>query len=360
MIQHHSPTAREIMARDATGPGPVPPGGTDRSQLADLHVLSRERNGVPEACDYGNVGDLLAGGTPKPPVPDVCRRRDKIGLFYRGQVNNVFGDPESGKTLLCDYATVEILKGDGRVLRLDMDHNGIESTVSRLIGFGAKKEHLVDVGRFLYAEPDKASLMWIVEHMSKWKPDLVVVDSVGELVSLFGADSNSADDFTRIHTDVLKALAKTGAAVVLIDHLSKGTDSRSYGATGTAAKKRAIGGTSIRVKVDDPFTPGKGGSAFLTIHKDRHGGLRGNSPAPTGGKEPMAGKFLILGNVCSISAPLVGERTPGEQAPPADVDAVADLDPKPSSVEDARSRLKWRKERATKAYHAWKERSVGE
>jgi hypothetical protein len=301
-----------------------------------------------------DIGQMLDGGIPEPPTPDVCLRSDGIGLFYQGQVNNVFGDPESGKTLLCDYATVEVLKDGGAVLRLDLDHNGPESTISRLIDFGAPEELLRDPDRFLYVEPeDRTQLAYIVEHMKTWEPNLAIVDSVGELMPLYGAGSNDADDFTTVHTKVLKPLAKAGAAVVTIDHLSKGADSRAYGPTGTAAKRRAIGGTSIRVKVDVAFTPDKGGSAFLSIHKDRHGGLRKHSPV--GDKEPLAGKFVVLGGKAKVHAPQPDDRNPEEAADADDVAAIAALDPPPTSARDAKARLNWRDERARKAFKAWKE-----
>lgn len=349
--------------------GRVPHRGTDASQVPDLQVYGGEsevrpdQSGrVPDAsrthddCRYVDIGQMLDGGIPDPPTPDICLRNDGIGLFYQRQVNNVFGDPESGKTLLCDYATVEVLKAGGGVLRLDLDHNGPESTVSRLIDFGADEQMLRDPERFLYVEPeDRAQLAYIVEHMAAWQPNLVIVDSIGELMPLYGAGSNDADDFTTVHTKVLKPLAKAGAAVVTIDHLSKGADSRAYGPTGTAAKRRAIGGTSIRVKVDVAFTPDKGGSAYLSIHKDRHGGLRKNSPV--GDKEPLAGKFSIIAGVAKVQAPQADDRNPDEAADAEDVAAIEALNPPPTSANDARERLHWRATRARTAFKAWKEAS---
>jgi hypothetical protein len=306
-------------------------------------------------CGYVNIAALLDDGIPDPPTPEICKRTDKIGLFYVGQFNIVFGDPESGKTLLCDYATVEVLKAGGRVLRLDMDHNGVDSTVSRLLGFGADEAALRDPDRFLYVEPvDRPQAIAVIDDMASWKPTLVIIDSIGELLPLFGAGSNSADEFTDVHTRVIKPLTRTGACVVGIDHLAKGSDSRAFGPTGTAAKKRAIGGTSIRVKVDSAFTPDKGGSAYLTIHKDRHGGLRRNSPS--GDREPLAGKFVIIGDHVNITAPMRDDRNPDEAADPDDVAAIAELDPPPTSARDARERLKWRDDRSRKAFKAWKER----
>ena len=161
-----------------------------------------------------------------------------------------------------------------------------------------------------------------------------------------------ADEFTAVHRLVIKPLAAAGACVVGIDHLSKGLDSRKFGPTGTVAKRRVISGSCIRVTVDAAFTPDKGGSAFLAINKDRHGGLRRASPS--GDKEPSAGKFVILGGQHFITAPMSDEKNPGEHAPPADVAAITALDPPPASAKEARERLKWRDERARQAFKDWK------
>ncbi|MBV5244189.1 AAA family ATPase [Mycolicibacterium sp. PAM1] len=341
---------------DTEEPGTFPHRGAERSQPSDLHVV----DGVPEPfpvrnpeCGYVDIAALLDDGIPEPPTPLICPRSDGIGLFYAGQYNVVFGDPESGKTLLCDYATVTVLAAGGRVLRLDLDHNGPASTVNRLIGFGAEENVLRNSDRFLYVEPvDRAQAFAVVDDMADWEPTLVVIDSIGELLPLFGAGSNSADEFTDVHTRIIKPLTRTGACVVGIDHLAKGADSRAFGPTGTAAKKRAIGGTSIRVKVDSAFTPDKGGSAYLTIHKDRHGGLRRHSPS--GDKEPMCGKFVILGEHVVVQAPMADDRNPEEAPDPADIEALAALNPPPASVKDARERLGWRNDRTGKAFRAWK------
>ncbi|HNP58453.1 MAG TPA: hypothetical protein PK331_12405 [Gordonia sp. (in: high G+C Gram-positive bacteria)] len=312
-----------------------------------------DSTGLTDACRYLDVALLLDGGLPEPPTPTVCKRSDGVGLFYLGHYNVVVGDPESGKTLLTDFATVEQLGEGGRVLRLDLDHNGPQSTISRLIDFGANEDALRDSTRFRYVEPeDRNQLAAIVEDAKDWQPTLVVLDSIGELLPLHGAGSNDSDEFTAVHRLVIKPLAAAGACVVGIDHLSKGLDSRKFGPTGTVAKRRVISGSCIRVTVDAAFTPDKGGSAFLAINKDRHGGLRRASPS--GDKEPSAGKFVILGGQHFITAPMSDEKNPGEHAPPADVAAITALDPPPASAKEARERLKWRDERARQAFKDWK------
>ncbi len=168
---------------DTEEPGTFPHRGAERSQPSDLHVV----DGVPEPfpvrnpeCGYVDIAALLDDGIPEPPTPLICPRSDGIGLFYAGQYNVVFGDPESGKTLLCDYATVTVLAAGGRVLRLDLDHNGPASTVNRLIGFGAEENVLRNSDRFLYVEPvDRAQALAVVDDMAKWEPTLVIIDSIG-------------------------------------------------------------------------------------------------------------------------------------------------------------------------------------
>ncbi|QIP41097.1 hypothetical protein G9444_3853 [Rhodococcus erythropolis] len=194
--------------------------------------------------------------------------------------------------------------------------------------------------------------------MRTWRPSVAVVDSIGELLPLFGSNSNSADDFTTVHTRVLKPLARTGACVLAVDHLAKGQDSRAHGPGGTAAKRRAIGGVSLRVKVKDAFTPGKGGSAYLSVNKDRHGGLREH--CPTGDREPLAGIFSLLAFSDGIlewevKAPKDSDRNPEESAPPGDVAQVAALDPAPETVDEAQTALRWGRQRTSRAVKAWRE-----
>jgi hypothetical protein len=57
----------------------------------------------------------------------------------------------------------------------------------------------------------------------------------------------------------------------------------------------------------------------------------------------------------AIYPPAAGERNDDEHAPAEDVHAVAALDPPPETVEDARQRLKWQKQRTANAMRDWRE-----
>jgi hypothetical protein len=336
-------------------------GRSNRSQFPPLGSGPRDRLARP----YTDIVALLDGGLPAPPKPSVLKRRDGNHIFYAGQVNWLFGDPEVGKTFVALAAVVEKLILGGTALFIDLDHNGADAAISRLLMMGAPEAVLRDPDRFRYADPDEPDeVRTVINDAKEWKPDVVVVDSVGELLPMFRANSNSADEFTVVHSRVLKPLAKIGSAVIAVDHLAKSADSRAHGPGGTFAKKRAVGGVSIRVKALEVFTPGEGGCAIMLIHKDRHGGLRAVSPKPTGGgMETIAGTFILKGHSAylypgdlpwHVASPKEGDRDPDTAAEPELVAQIEAMDPPPTTVEEARKRLGVRKERVTKAYVEWK------
>jgi hypothetical protein len=311
---------------------------------------------------YADIAAMLSGKLPDSPKPTVLQRNDGHALFYPGQVNLLFGDPEAGKTFIALAAATETLAAGGRVLVIDLDHNGDASTVGRLLNLGAPIEPMKAQTLFRYIEPDDAAeVNGIVEDCETWQPTLAIVDSIGELLPMLGADSNSADDFTRAHTRVLKPLALCGAAVIAVDHPAKNTDSRHHGPAGTGAKRRALGGLSIRVTALRSFTPGKGGTAKMVINKDRHGGVR--EWCPQGDREPLCGTFILEddehvaeGRIpWRVKAPASDELDPDQHADPGDVAFIAKMDPSPTSAEDVRKALRCRKDRANLAWREYKQ-----
>jgi hypothetical protein len=228
--------------------------------------------------------------------------------------------------------------------------------ISRLLMLGAPLDVLRDRGKFRYVEPeDEQHLRKIILAAIDWRPEVAVVDSIGELLPILRLSSNSPDDFTIAHALVLKPLAAAGACVIAVDHLAKGTDSRAAGPTGTAAKRRAVGGVSMRVTLKDPFVPGRGGRAALTVHKDRHGGLRKYCPPPQGG-EASAGTFVLEQHddqtIWHVAAPKESDQAPS-QALADDIAALGNLDPAPTSVRDVKDRMKWGSTRASDTFRAW-------
>lgn len=346
------------------GVGNVLPGdcpvrrGTDDERFPVSGDIGGKQGNNDEAPVYLDVNALFDGGMPDPPEPELLYRTDGHAIFYRGQVNLLFGDPESGKTLVSQAAAAEALKDQQRVAFIDIDHNGAEATIVRFLDLDVDEDTLRDPSRFRYVEPeDRVHLRLIVASLVEWQADLVVVDSIGELLPLLGLSSNSPDDFTRAHAQVLKPLAKAGAAVIAIDHLPKASENKANGPTGTAAKRRAVGGVSIRVVIEEQFSPGQGGSCYLTVNKDRHGGLR-RYCAGNPGKEQVAGLFKIAkgddGIKWTLDAPKADDVPKIDRVDLQDLAELDKLDPPPTSVRDVTKRCKWRTDRATRVLRVWR------
>ncbi len=240
---------------------------------------------------YVDVAAVLSEGATAP-EPDILQFIGDSYLFYTGEFNLIYGDTESGKTWLCLTAVVSTLNEGSRAAIIDLDHNGARSILNRLELLGADRELLTDQEVFRLAEPvTELELKELIADLSVFKPDVIVLDSLGEIMPLFRANSNNADDFTLVHSDVIKPLARAGAAVLVVDHLPKNADSRQHGPTGTTAKTRAVGGLAVKVSAERAFRPGEGGAAKLELYKDRHGGVR--KQLPSGDIRPVVGTFTL-------------------------------------------------------------------
>lgn len=316
---------------------------------------------------YVDVPALLEGRFEAPSTSVGGRRDDGVRLMYAGAVNTLVGPPESGKTLIAAAMTADQLFSGGSALWVDLDHNGPLATIARLRAFGIPADVLSDESRFRLAIPeDRDEVIAVIQDAATWRPTIAVVDSLGELIPMFGASSNDADEYTDVNRRTLAALASLGTGVLAVDHEAKSDRSRTYGATGTAAKKRTIDGAYLRVTTLQAFVPGVGGRASLAIVKDRHGHLRAHSPRV--GSEPVVADFVLTvrDDLCDWR---FGCR-PAQMAPTAPTFAEADdlarllqLDPPPTTVKEAQSRLRISTRRAgeaMKAYRGYHSGSVAE
>ncbi|WP_193748631.1 AAA family ATPase [Gordonia terrae] len=308
---------------------------------------------------YFDMRTVLEGA--EPVKPDILMFAEAGALFYRGKVNSIFGDPESGKTWVALAAVADELQRGNSAMYIDIDHNGAQSIGENLLKLGVDMDTLCDRNRFRLATPfDEIEVGALVADLVAWEPDLVVLDSMGELLPIFGASSNDADDFTAVNRQVLTPLASCGAGVVVVDHLAKGADSRAQGPSGTMAKRRVMGGAMLRITVTQPFAPGRGGKAHLNVFKDRHGGLRAQVSHDKS-KEPLIGEFVLTQEPDDRLSWSVQSRENVTVLPSRDSQAerqalheervqhLLDADRMPGSINEAKSFLKCGQDAASKA-----------
>jgi hypothetical protein len=187
-------------------------------------------------------------------------------LLYPGRTHSIFGEPGGGKTWVLLYAAAERLQAGEQVLMIDWEDSP-QGTVQRLLQLGCEPDQM----RLLdYRNPvtglrtgwqaiDAESAMWT----------LVVIDSTGEAMAADGIKSND-DAPVAEWMSLAKRLARTGAAVLLADHVPKNVDNRDM-EIGSQRKQAAITGASYRCDTITSPAKGRDGILKLVVRKDRLG-----------------------------------------------------------------------------------------
>jgi hypothetical protein len=223
------------------------------------------------SLDFGDVDALLAGTIPRID-PDFLVRSDGRALFYAGRMHSIHGEPTAGKTWVALAAVLEVLRMGGAVLYLDYE-DSLAGIVSRLLALGAEPEHLRE--RFVYLRQDgpfgPAEKTELANRLRGLNPDLVIIDGVAEALSRDGLKEDLATDIVEWTERLPRWLARTGAAVVMLDHVAKDRESRGRWSRGSGAKLGAIDGAAYEARVLVGFSRSRAGKSELRVAKDRHG-----------------------------------------------------------------------------------------
>lgn len=223
-----------------------------------------------------DLSGVLSGDDPEP-APEFLHRLDGVPLFYRGKVNGLIGESESGKTWVALLCVLQCLQASTRVLYLDFEDTA-PGIVTRLRLMGATD---ADLAHLAYIGPDEALSLQakadLSEAVQATPPDLIVLDGFNAAMTLLGLELTDNTDATRFSQWLLKPLASTGACVVYVDHVPKNKDARGKGGIGAQAKRAMTTGCALAVDVLEPFGRGMTGRLRLTVDKDRPGHVRAAS-----------------------------------------------------------------------------------
>jgi hypothetical protein len=221
--------------------------------------------------------DLLALANQKRIEPTIgLIDGEDWALFYAGAVNEIHAKPENMKTWISLLAAAEVLRAGKRVIILDFEDGG-EQTLGRLRALGLTDD---DINRIWYAHPSERlvpkEVAALMERMTIWNPALVVFNGVIEALALDGKDTLNNQHYTSWSQAFARPLARAGACVLLVDHISVKSDGKT--AIGASAKANFISGASYVVESAELLAPALTttvrGSAVLKLAKDRPGGIR--------------------------------------------------------------------------------------
>lgn len=249
--------------------------GEPLEELSDLEELEDEG---PSSWDPLDLEEYLDGSY-TPPAAELMPRTDGPALLYRARVHSFHGEPESGKSFVAQAEMARVLLDGGRVLMIDFESDASE-VVPRLLRMGATPEVLRE--RFHYVRPDASPFLTrnieAYERITRSSYDLAVVDGVTDALGIWSngtAGSGDNDAIAAFMRAFPRRLARTtGAAVVLIDHVTKDSESRGRYAIGGQSKLAALDGAAYTVEVGEVIGLGMRGVLVLRIAKDRGGTVR--------------------------------------------------------------------------------------
>lgn len=250
------------------------PGGVVVPEPARLAVVPQPA-GPPPTWRPRDLTDVL-DGTYKPPVPEIGRRNDGVGLFYAGRMHSVVGESEGGKTWFALMVVASELSAGNAVVFIDFEDDA-PGVVGRLLALGADRQAIRD--RFAYIRPEDPlnigfNRQEIGQAMHDLRPTFVPVDGVTEGMAMHGMELKDNTDVAKFGRLLLRPIAEFGAAVATLDHVVKDKEGRGRYAIGGVHKLNGINGAMYILENRKPFGVGLTGRTTVRIAKDRPGQLR--------------------------------------------------------------------------------------
>lgn len=223
--------------------------------------------------EVADVAALLEGEL-VPEEADFLTRDDGRSLFYAGKMHVLQAEPTSGKSWIALVAALEVLGKGGAVVYIDYEDSS-RGILGRLLALGADPAAVRE--RFAYVQPagafgppERAELGRLLDRLN---PDLVVIDGVAEALTRDGLSEDRASEVVGWVERLPRWIARTGAAVVMLDHVVKDREQQGRWARGSSAKLAVVDGATYQVKVSTPFSRKRAGQLRLVIAKDRPGGV---------------------------------------------------------------------------------------
>jgi len=219
---------------------------------------------------FADNAAIIAAGL-DPERPSVGEFSPGKFLFYAGRLNEIHGEPGTGKSNIGAVASILTLAKDQQVLCIDPEDSAT-SAIRRLVSFGCSHDVIIKGFRHTGC-PTSEDYSRLHAWAERNKPALVLVDGLAEALAADGLSEDKPDEFLKYCRDRLQPFTAAGAAVLLADHVVKSTESRGRWSRGTGAKMGRYDGVSYSVELGKGYSPSVPGFVRLRISKDRNGGI---------------------------------------------------------------------------------------
>lgn len=251
-----------------------------RNGVGPKAALAALRNGsgkieAPEGS-WGPIGlEKAVEGEAIDGAPTILSRSDGGSLLYAKKVHWIAGEPEAGKGWLVLLGARERIEAGEQVVYIDFEDDEV-SVVGRLLALGLDKKLILE--RFHYIRPDEplgaVVQAQLVAYVATLAPTLVIIDGVTEAMTLQGENPDKNVEIAAWVKRLPRPLADTGAAVAVLDHVTKDKEHRGRWAIGGQHKLAGLSGAAYTLENVKPFARGGEGMARLIVTKDRPGHVR--------------------------------------------------------------------------------------
>jgi hypothetical protein len=284
-------------------------GAVDLVSTAPAHraAWTRLREGSAKPWSPDDIkplsdAELDAALNAEPPTADLGD-----GMFYDRGVQVLAGPPGCGKTFvalaLCCSVVPPVPIGGARLeaVYLDLDLN--LTLLQRLSNLGlsraalrARQVTVINVAGLAaeLKQPTLAALWSVVDGLAtaEHAPRVVVIDSLARVMAETLESSNDGDAVTRV-MNLLSLLAER-CCVVILDHTGHGADDRPSGSVAKIGATRAVL-TLKPTSTNAEEYPDTVAASWVTITKDRDGGIRRSAARDDRDGKPCAGLVTING-----------------------------------------------------------------
>jgi hypothetical protein len=252
----------ETVARD---------GGDAAQSLARLTLLT-----TPTEPSAGlmpvELAPILAGEAPTA-TPTLWERTDGACLIYPGMVTAFQAEPSGAKTMLAIHACVERILAGQHVLYVDFEGD-VGTIIERLRALGAPDDLIL--AHFGYIRPEgpftATDRLALIDMAATRAAAIVVFDTLAAALALHGLNEDKAGEVLQFMQPVCRAIARTGSAVLVLDHVTKDKDTRGRWARGSGGKLGEVD-AAYNIHTITGFDRKTNGHVRLKIAKDRYGGI---------------------------------------------------------------------------------------
>lgn len=290
--------------------------GVDDFELYAMSNVAADDEVVNSGSSWAPV-DLAKyfDGSHVPAEPNLLHRNDGVALLYPGLTHSFHGESESGKSMILQHEATRLISAGEDVLWLDFESDQ-QSVLDRLRLFGAAEPQILKHFHYVHPEtnpfdggPEQAA--W--ESLLRRQYTLVVLDGVTDAMGLLGLQTTNNDEVAAWMRAFPTRLARnTGAAVVIVDHVTKDTGTRDRFAIGGQAKMAGLTGAGYTVAVDKPLGRGLRGVITLRIAKDRPGFIRGRSGPSRADRTQEAARVVVDSTGGGIEVEVQSPLQPGD------------------------------------------------